>query len=86
MIKPTEAELSSQALEAAPPTFSLVCGNSRCKSSLEQPSEGSVTALVSLEPGVRAGTEIPLRAGKAKGQEKRRALGVSWEVSLLLGQ
>lgn len=33
--------------------------------------------MLSLEPGLRAGTEIQLRAGKAKAQENRRALGLS---------
>lgn len=44
-----------------------------------------MTALVSVEPVARAGTEIQLRAGKAKGQEKRRVLRVSLETPLLLG-
>lgn len=45
-----------------------------------------IAALVSLEPGAHAGTEIQFRAGKAKGQEKRRALGVILEASFLLEQ
>lgn len=44
-----------------------------------------MTSLVSVEPGACAGTEIQLRAGKAKGQEKRRVLRVSLETPLLLG-
>lgn len=44
-----------------------------------------MTALVSVEPGARAGTEIQLRAGKAKGQEKRRVLRVSLVTPVLLG-
>lgn len=84
MIKPTEAELL-RLLKLHPPLALVSVGAPGANPPQEQPSEGSVTALVSLEPGVCAGTEIQLRAGKAKGQEKR-ALGVSWEASLVLWQ
>lgn len=78
LTEPTDAGLSSEALEAALPTCPGACGSSRFRSPLEQPSEGSVT--VPWSQGFVLALKYSSELAEPRGRRRGRLRGCPWRL------